>query len=62
MQKKSKKKLLIVMIGGLSVNEISNIERIVDKLDTHDAYFLTDHISTPKIFMQDLKNLSGLKK
>jgi len=51
MQKKSKKKLLIVMVGGLSVNEISNIERIVDKLDTHDVYFLTDHVSTPKIFM-----------
>ncbi len=29
LQKKSKKKLLVVMIGGISLNEISNIERIV---------------------------------
>jgi hypothetical protein len=28
-QKKIKKKLLVVMIGGLSINEISNLERVV---------------------------------
>ena len=50
------------MIGGLSVNEISNVERIAEKLDTHDVYFLTDHVSTPKLFLEDLKFLASLKK
>ena len=47
------------MIGGLSVNEISNVQRVVEKLDTHDVYFLTDHVTTPKIFMDDLKELAN---
>ncbi len=50
------------MIGGLSVNEVSNIERIVEKLDTHEVYFLADHVTTPKTFMEDLKMLVNQKK
>lgn len=61
-QKKMRKKLLIVMIGGLSVNEMSNIERIVEKLDTHEVYFLTDHMTSPQTFMEDLKSLVNQKK
>ena len=52
-----KNKVLVIMIGGLSVNQISNVERFVEKTENYEVFFLTDHITTPKIFINDLRSI-----